>query len=219
MEAQTTGSRIDDLFLPGACQANIDRYLSLFKEAFAEYGEPPATEVGDDEWWALGRHHGLVTPLLDWTHNLNVAVFFSAMGLVEQIIEDDIKTPIGAYPNFTIWALDCSEDPFVAEEFERIETDVGRGGRQAAQQGLFTRLSNGRHFDVASYLASNSRLNALTRYELPSGSVGGVVRELFNDGFHYASLFPDAWGAAMYANLKRYVSPETLPDIMPPHEQ
>ena len=51
----------------GFYQAMRDRYLEAFKRAaIGLRGRNPA-QLSADQWWALGRHYELVTPLLDWT--------------------------------------------------------------------------------------------------------------------------------------------------------
>lgn len=215
MQEHPTGQRVESLFLPGAYKANIDRYVHHFKNALVRYGTGTDHLRNDDDWWAYGRHAGLMTPLLDWTYGIDVAVFFSAMGVVEQAIGDGLAKPMGAYSNYAIWELDCSMVPFEAGNFEKIETIAGSKSRQEAQMGLFTKLSDGVHFDVESFLRTVDRIGVLRRHELPSSTVGSVVKELFDQGIHYASLFPDAWGASKYANLRKYISPESLGEILP----
>ena len=214
MQEHLNGRRVESLFVAGAYEATIDRYLHHFKRALIRYGTGTDHLKSEDEWWAYGRHAGLTTPLLDWTHDLDVAVFFAAMGVVEKAIEDGFEKPVRSYPNYAIWALDGSISPFEKDKFEKIETTAGSKSRQEAQKGLFTKLSDGVHFDIESYLRTAGSSDALRRYELPSGTVGEVVKELFHKEIHYASLFPDAWGAAKFANLKRYVSPESLSEIL-----
>ena len=70
---------------PGFYAAMSDRYLDAFRRASSGLrGIAPAV-LETDQWWSLGRHHGLVTPLLDWTESPYIAAFFPLSELLQEM--------------------------------------------------------------------------------------------------------------------------------------
>ncbi|MCH8147044.1 MAG: FRG domain-containing protein [Planctomycetes bacterium] len=209
------GKRIEGLFADDSYQRNRDRRLTHFKDRARRFLKKESDLQSDDDWWAFGRHHGLVSPLLDWTRNPLVAAFFALVDFAQWVTEGDPTSEKRdererEVPHVTVWALDLSKRPFQKGEFEFVDRQPGFEKRQEAQAGVFTRLSDGIHFDVQSYLSCRGRLDALYRCHIPIGvEASKALRELHQEKVHHAILFPDFWGAAMYANTRHLVRTET----------
>jgi len=53
------------------------RQLERFKEMARGRLASEISQIEEDEWWALAQHHGMATPMLDWTYSPFVALYFA----------------------------------------------------------------------------------------------------------------------------------------------
>ena len=160
----------------------------------------------ENDWWALGQHHGLATPLLDWSESPFVALYFASASAF------DLKTR-----QMAVWAL--SKD--MVEVINRsirgdttIEKINGRvptvnlfspmsdeNPRLVSQRGLFTRGPNNMNlvdWVAKFYIGSGAGLIKIT---MPTRSLENRLKTLNRMNINHASLFPDLEGASKYCNM------------------
>jgi hypothetical protein len=194
----------------GGLDQFLKRYLDRFKEqVIGMPGLRLDRLTSEEHWWALGRHHGLLSPLLDWTRSPYVAAFFAFTTLVE------ITSPgfpanygmartvqVGPEP-VVIWELDHDSVIQRLEEEGVLSVFISRvddAHRQKAQQGVFTWLRSPDHYDLESFLTSRGHNMSLRKFVVPSGQIRIALYDLFMMNITYATLFPDMDGAAKLAN-------------------
>lgn len=115
-------------------RALADSQLGYFKHAVRGRLSDNALvlEGEEDELWSVGQHHGLMTPLLDWTYSPYVALFFAFSK------EDSEEEKDNPYRSVYVLNKTFVADDDLCPEIRMFEPRKDDHGRLANQAGLFT---------------------------------------------------------------------------------
>lgn len=174
------------------------RALASFK-ASAPYLGLDMTGKSDADLYAIGQHHGLQTPLLDWTRSPYVALFFAFADLkLNGPAESDLAFP----SQVAIWSLDMNAAAEATKPARSsanvvyVQPHDASNRRLLAQQGGFTLASPVRALEdipeVRGYLE---------KHLLPTMLMDEVLLHLNRMNINYRTLYPDLGGASLHGNL------------------
>jgi hypothetical protein len=205
-------AQIDPSLERARWEGALDRILRDFKEL--AYGAPGlhGHDFNEVDWWAIGRHYGLVTPLLDWTRSPYVAAFFAFMGYAESLNpglssrgEFDAKTFLfgNESDSVAVWALKVGPYLASATDLSMLNPQIDMGHRQRAQRGVFSRLTHNTYFTLEDYLANVELAETpIRKYLIPAKDTALALSELRLMNITFATMFPDLHGAALQANFE-----------------
>ena len=219
-------------FLDQARNNNIPE----FKKALCEYCTMTISNADanhtienfiNDIYWAIGQHHGLKTPLLDWTMDPYKALFFAFCGrkakdgkrIVFGFAEKTRllmrnKQPKKRYIeflnnlNFVQKILGSYDSQSYLKQ--RISLMFGRIN---AQEGIFTRSLHTEDVEKHAkrcydYYKNHKKKEIvfLIRILIPHGVRKDFLEKLEGKKITYKTIFPDLQGAALQCNLKLELS-------------
>jgi hypothetical protein len=187
-----------------------NEHLAAFKMAVrGRRGSNPAKLETENDWWALGQHHGLRTPLLDWTKSPFVAAYFA----FEKNKDDNTRKRV-------VWALSQLTIERRSREIAKAHSGSDRApivefftplsdenARLVNQRGLFSRTPD--NVTIEEWMESNfpdgdklaDRMVAI-RITMPSSNRSEALKSLNRMNINHLTLFPDLFGASAFCNTE-----------------
>ena len=149
----------------------------------------------ENDWWAIGQHNGLTTPLLDWTESPFIAAYFA--------FEEENKefpTQRIIYSIATDYIKEFSEN-----KIELFYSNNDENPRLINQRGLFTITRD--KIDIETHIKKNfihkGKFHALYKIVIPEKDIEdriNFLKFLNRMNINHLTLFPDLTGTSNYCN-------------------
>jgi len=171
--------------------------LERFKLAIrGKRGANPPAYTDEKEWWSIGQHFELLTPLLDWSNSPYTAAYFSFF----KTGHDDTKKRV-------VIALNKEKviDNGLKDEIEFFVPSSDENARVISQNGLFTYSESGKSIEeLVKDKCAGLNEAVVKKIILPNDERENALAGLELMNINHLTLFPDLHGASIYSNTKLY---------------
>ncbi len=187
-----------------------DVHLAAFKESVRGKRGANPPSLNENEWWAMAQHHGLATPILDWTYSPFVALFyaFQEHGYVDWKTQEYREPAMRAVYVVSFHMIgDNATEEHSAPEVFTVRREITN--RLSSQAGLFMKMPEGVELEQsvrARFTAETygegiwHPATILTKVLVPNDGRTECLKFLNKMNINRMSLFPDVDGCAKYIN-------------------
>jgi hypothetical protein len=170
-------------------------------------GPSPSELKAENDWWALGQHFGLGTPLLDWTTSPFVAAYFAFRDTGPSQTKSRavyaLNQPAVVRKSHELKEKN-EENPDWDGEVEFVRPRSDENARLVNQAGLFTR-SPMSFSSIESWVQESFRQDSIARVlvkiTIPNSGRENALRMMNRMNINDLTLFPDLGGAAAFTNM------------------
>lgn len=187
-ELASTLDRIDPQMSNDKRDEIHDDLVKQFRRSTHGLAVPLGRPTGSVDWELLGRHHGLATPVIDWTESPWIAAYFA--------FHDQPRVDSS---HVAVWCLDRNgllTDTEGIIEIVEDEDAIRFNPRAIEQRGLFMRVVRNDE-SLESLLGKH-----LLRFDIPVSERKTALAALDEQCINARSLFRDLDGAASWTNRR-----------------
>lgn len=158
----------------------------------------PSRNLTENEWWALGQHYNLATPLLDWSQSPYIALFFALENW--NIPNSNLRT-LWIFSPLSLKDIAINQEP-KSEFIEEIDSPSDENLRLRSQLGKFTKTPKG--LSIEKFILKHIKLTGfnpiLYRVNIPENLRDSFLRHLNSMNINHATIYPDLIGASGNTN-------------------
>ncbi|HAV1328210.1 TPA: FRG domain-containing protein [Vibrio parahaemolyticus] len=166
---------------------------TLFRKRIRGLRGANPSPMNEDELWSLGQHHGLATPLIDWSESPFIAAYFA--------FEQKEKSETGYRSIYVLdkYGIEERASEKQITDFSFIEPLQDDNSRIIAQAGLFTKVPTGISFEA--FLLKHELQFHLVELQIPDASRIEALSDLRVMNIQANTVYPDLHGAAISCNM------------------